>query len=41
MTKYEERLRKKYTSLDSILANMNSNMSYITAMAASNTNSNK
>lgn len=40
MAKYEERLRKKYTSLDTIIANMNSNMSYITSMMANNSGNN-
>ena len=35
MKNYEDRLRKKYTSLDTILANMNTNMSYISSILTS------
>lgn len=35
MTNYEARLRKKYTNLDTSMANMNSNLSYITSILAS------
>ena len=35
MKTYEDRLRKKYTSLDTILANMNTNMSYISSILTS------
>ena len=38
MTKYEDRLRKKYTSLDTILANINSNMAYVTSILNDNNN---